>query len=75
MLFSQEGNLGTAVAAVPVELSSRINASEWIKSVTEILGGGGSGTALIAQGGGTKVDQLEEARKKALEFLEAKSKE
>ncbi|MEM2994636.1 MAG: alanine--tRNA ligase [Candidatus Bathyarchaeia archaeon] len=42
-----------------------VNASEIAKEASAVLGGGGGGKPNFAQGGGTKVDKLEEAVKKA----------
>ena len=46
-----------------------VNAGEIARAAAPILGGGGSGRPEFAQGGGTKVDKVEEARKAAEETL------
>ena len=74
MLFSKEGNRGSVVTAVPPDLSSRINATEWLQHVTKKYGGGGGGTATIAQGGGIKIELVDEARVEGLRFIEEKLK-
>ncbi|MCW3129471.1 MAG: alanine--tRNA ligase [Methanophagales archaeon] len=74
MLFSKEGDRGSVVAAVPPDLSARISASEWLQHVTKKYGGGGGGTATIAQGGGIKIELVDEARVEGMRFIEEKLK-
>ncbi|RJS70805.1 alanine--tRNA ligase [Methanophagales archaeon] len=74
MLFSKEGDRGSVVAAVPSDLSARISASEWLQHVTKKYGGGGGGTATIAQGGGIKIELVDEARVEGMRFIEEKLK-
>jgi alanyl-tRNA synthetase len=74
MLFSKEGGRVSVVAAVPPDLSARISASEWLQHVTRKYGGGGGGTATIAQGGGIKIELVDEARVEGIRFIEEKLK-
>jgi alanyl-tRNA synthetase len=74
MLFSIGENLGAVIAAVPSNLSEDINASRWIEPAYKALGGGGSGTAVFAQGGGTHVEMIEKAREEGLRYIKAKLK-
>jgi len=50
-------------------LEKGINANEIVREASAIIGGGGGGKPNFAQGGGTKVDKLQEAIKKAEEVL------
>ncbi len=70
MLLNRRENSSSVVSAVPSDLSGEINASEWGKPVYKMLGGSGGGTAIIAQGGGEKVEMVEEAREEGLKFIE-----
>ncbi|MHC1611043.1 MAG: alanine--tRNA ligase [Candidatus Methanospirareceae archaeon] len=67
MLIS--GSNATVVHEVPANLSGRINATEWLHHVSEKYGGGGGGTARIAQGGGIKMELVEQAREEGLRFI------
>jgi alanyl-tRNA synthetase len=46
-----------------------VNANDIVKEASAIIGGGGGGKPNFAQGGGTKVEKLREAVKKAEEIL------
>lgn len=63
------GSNATVVYEVPANLSGRINATEWLQHVSEKYGGGGGGTATIAQGGGIKIELVEKAREEGLRFI------
>ncbi len=67
MLIS--GSNATVVYEVPANLSSRINATEWLQHVSEKYGGGGGGTTTIAQGGGINIEMVEKAREEGLRFI------
>ena len=67
MLIS--GSNATVVYEVPANLSSRINATEWLQHVSEKYGGGGGGTTTIAQGGGIDIELVEKAREEGLRFI------
>ena len=49
------------IAGVTADLAERYPAGRLIKSVSPLLGGHGGGKAELAQGGGTKVDALDDA--------------
>ncbi len=72
MLIS--GSNATVVYEVPANLSSRINATEWLQHVSEKYGGGGGGTATISQGGGINIELVEKAREEGLRFIKEKLK-
>ncbi len=57
------------IVAVSKELTDRIKAGEIIKNVAQILGGKGGGRPDMAQGGGTKVEKLEEAFRRFTEIV------
>jgi alanyl-tRNA synthetase len=65
-------------AKVVVASHGKIDAREIMKKVCEVLGGGGGGRAELAQGGGPKVEKLDEALEagvKAVEDLARAKKE
>jgi alanyl-tRNA synthetase len=72
MLIS--GSNATVIYEVPANLSSRINATEWLQHISEKYGGGGGGTTTIAQGGGIKIELVDEAREEGLRFIKEKLK-
>jgi alanyl-tRNA synthetase len=49
-----------------------VKAGEWIKNIAPILGGGGGGRDDFAQAGGKYASKLDEAVKKAEEFVRDK---
>jgi alanyl-tRNA synthetase len=55
-------------------LEMGVNASEIVRHASELLGGGGGGRPNFAQGGGTKIDKLQEAIKEAEETLKRQLK-
>jgi alanyl-tRNA synthetase len=67
-------NARTMVMAGKVALEKGVNANEIVREASAILGGGGGGKPNFAQGGGTKVDKLQEAIKKAEETLKKQLK-
>lgn len=62
------------VSSVPGNVSEVINASEWAKPVSAILGGRSGGTATFAQGGGNRMDKINEAREAGVKFIEKRLK-
>jgi alanyl-tRNA synthetase len=68
MLIS--GSTTTVVSEVPANLSSRINAAEWLQHVSKKYGGSGGGTAMLAQGGGIKKELVKKARDEGLRYVE-----
>ncbi|MEM3700152.1 MAG: alanine--tRNA ligase [Candidatus Bathyarchaeia archaeon] len=55
-------------------LEKGVNANEIVKEASAIIGGGGGGKPNFAQGGGTKIEKLKEAVKKAEEILKKQLK-
>ena len=51
------------VCAVSNDMVEKVNASEIVKSVSKVLGGGGGGKPGIATAGGKKTEALDEALK------------
>jgi alanyl-tRNA synthetase len=50
--------------------NSSIKAGDWIKNIAPIVGGGGGGRADFAQAGGKDISKVQDAKIKALEYLE-----
>jgi len=58
------------IASVPSSaVGMGINAATIVKEASKVLGGGGGGKPDLAQGGGPKVDKIEEALKKSVEVI------
>ena len=66
MLFQKKGN---RVVIASGSKNSPIKAGEWIKEIAPILGGGGGGRADFAQAGGKDISKIDEAKKRALEYI------
>jgi alanyl-tRNA synthetase len=66
---AEEKNARVMVMAGKVAVEKGANAGEIVKEASKIMGGGGGGKPSFAQGGGTEVDKLTEAIKKAKETL------
>ena len=66
---ANEKNARIMVMAGKTALEKGVNASEIIREASAIIGGGGGGKPNFAQGGGTAVEKLLEAVKKAEEVL------
>jgi alanyl-tRNA synthetase len=62
-------NARIMVMAGKAALEKGVNANEIAREASATIGGGGGGKPNFAQGGGTKVDKLQEAIKKAEETL------
>jgi len=70
IFFGTNGkNARIMVMAGKTALEKGVNATEIIREASEIIGGGGGGKLNFAQGGGTAVENLPEAVKKAEEVL------
>ncbi len=69
ILIGTRENRASAVSSVPAYLTDKINAGVIIKRVCEVLGGSGGGKGELAQGGGERVEMVEEARKEGLRFI------
>jgi len=65
-LVNKQGEKLQTVLAITKEVANKdkLNAGKLIKEVGKILGGGGGGRPDMAQGGGTKVENIEEAVRK-----------
>ena len=68
MLFQKKGDK-VLIACGSKETS--IKAGNWIKEIAPVLGGGGGGRPDFAQAGGKDASKIEEAKEKALAYLEA----
>lgn len=51
-----------------------LTASDWVKSVTPIIGGKGGGSDTNAQGSGVKLDKLSEAVETAKQYASSRVK-
>jgi len=69
ILIGKSEKHASAVSSVPAYLRDIINAGVIIKRVCEVLGGSGGGNAMLAQGGGERVERVEEARDEGLRFI------
>jgi len=70
MFYGTDGkNARIMVMAGKAALEKGVDASEVARAASAILDGGGGGKANFAQGGGTSVEKLQEALKKAEEVL------
>ncbi|MHC1636524.1 MAG: alanine--tRNA ligase, partial [Candidatus Methanospirareceae archaeon] len=70
ILMSRKGKHVSVVSSVPSHLKGSINAVEVVKHVCEVLGGSGGGKVDIAQGGGAKVEKIEEAKEVGVKLIE-----
>ncbi len=70
LLISERGKRASVVSSVPRHLKAEISASELVKRVCEVLGGSGGGKAEIAQGGGEKVEMVEEAMVAGIKLIQ-----
>ncbi len=59
----------TWIAAVTSDLTKKVNASDLVKKVSAVTGGGGGGRPDFAQAGGKLVDKVPEALQKVPEFI------
>ena len=50
--------------------NTNVKAGDWIKNIAPIVGGGGGGRPDFAQAGGKDISKINEAKAKALEYLE-----
>jgi alanyl-tRNA synthetase len=60
---------GDKVMIVAGSKNTPVKAGDWIKHVAPIVGGGGGGRPDFAQAGGKDVSKIDQALKKALEFV------
>ena len=67
MLFQKKGE---KVMIACGSKETNIKAGNWIKEIAPILGGGGGGRPDFAQAGGKDASKIEEAKEKALAYLE-----
>ena len=67
MLFQKKGD---KVLIACGSKETNIKAGEWIKAIAPILGGGGGGRPDFAQAGGKDASKIDEAKEKALAFVE-----
>ena len=61
MLFGNGGDKVGVVASISKELQGRVSAKDWIASCASTLGARGGGNAELAQAGGGKPDQVDQA--------------
>ncbi|MGC8895386.1 MAG: alanine--tRNA ligase [Candidatus Bathyarchaeia archaeon] len=70
VFYGNDGkNARIMVMAGKKAIEKGVNANDIVKEASAIIGGGGGGKPNFAQGGGTKVEKLREAVKKAEEIL------
>jgi len=69
VLGSKDGEKAHIVVRVTKDISKTYNAGEIIKRIVEMVGGRGGGRPDLAQGGGTKPENLEKALKQAYNII------
>ncbi len=75
LFFGTDGKTARIlIMAGKVAVEKGVNASEVIREVSPIIGGGGGGRPSFAQGGGTKPEKLQEAVEKAEEIVKKQIK-
>jgi alanyl-tRNA synthetase len=75
LFFGTEGKTARIlVMAGKVAVEKGVNASEVIREVSPIIGGGGGGRPTFAQGGGTNPEKLQDAVKAAEETIKKQLK-
>ncbi|MDH7557750.1 MAG: alanine--tRNA ligase [Candidatus Bathyarchaeota archaeon] len=75
VFYGSDGkNARIMVMAGKTALGKGVNAGEVVRETSAIIGGGGGGKPNFAQGGGTKLEKLQEAIKKAEEILKKQLK-
>jgi len=67
-------NAHLVVMAGKIPIEKGVNANEVVREASTIIGGGGGGKPNFAQGGGTAIEKLPEAVKKAKELLKRQLK-
>ncbi len=67
MLFQKKGS---KVLLACGSKNTPIKAGNWIKEIAPILGGGGGGRPDFAQAGGKDASKIDEAKKRALDYIE-----
>ncbi len=73
LLATRSDGKVTIVAGLSRDLVERgLNASEWVKAVARVVGGGGGGRPDMAQAGGKQPERLPEALKQAIELVKEK---
>ncbi|MCW3132999.1 MAG: alanine--tRNA ligase [Methanophagales archaeon] len=70
LLIGKREDSASVVSSVPAYLMDEINASVLVKRVCEVLGGSGGGKAEIAQGGGTKIEKVKEAKEAGVKLVD-----
>ena len=71
---ADEENARIMVMAGKTALEKGVNAGEIVREASKLIGGGGGGRPNFAQGGGTQVENVQEAVKKAEEALKKQLK-
>ncbi|WP_200763365.1 alanine--tRNA ligase [Nitrosophilus alvini] len=68
MLFQKRGDKVLIAAGAK---NVNVKAGEWVKAIAPVVGGGGGGRPDFAQAGGKKPEMVEEAMKKAIEYIKS----
>jgi alanyl-tRNA synthetase len=71
VLGSSANDAVALVAAVPPELTSKIQAGKIIQAIAPLVGGKGGGRPDNARGGGKEVAKLDEALARARELIKS----
>ncbi len=70
VLGAVSGSKALLIAIVTKDLTDRFHAGNIVKEVASVVGGGGGGRPDMAQAGGTKPENLDQAIEKAYEIIE-----
>jgi alanyl-tRNA synthetase len=71
---ADEKNARIMIMAGKIAVEKGVNSGEIVAEASSLIGGGGGGRTNFAQGGGTRVENLQEAVKKAEETLKKQLK-
>jgi len=74
ILGSSKDGAKIVISAGPDAVKQGVNASSIVSELSKMVGGGGGGKPNLAQGGGPKVDKLDEALKKGVELVKKQIK-
>ncbi len=72
ILFSNENDKSIMVVSIEKSLSERFNAGEIVRKIAKFVNGKGGGRKDFANGGGSKIENVEDFKQKVYNYLEDK---